>query len=289
MTVKIDQNIDLSKFCTYGTGGPARYFATAKSWRDVLYLREFAKKEKLEYLFLGGGSNILFDDKGFNGLVIYNKMTKMHIQGNLITAESGANLSKVIMIASQHNLGGISGLATIPGTIGGAVYGNAGIPDICIGDTITNIIILPEGSNKPKIVNKDYAEFRYRNSKFKESKDIIISATMKLKIVPGIEVRSEINKYIKERSYKQPVGKTCGSFFQNPSQFPSAGWLIEQSGCKGIKIGDAMVSDKHANFIMNTGKAKSSDIIKLTIKIKDIVKKKFNVDLEPEVQIKSHS
>ena len=98
-------------------------------------------------------------------------------------------------------------------------------------------------------------------------------------------MRAEIDHYMKERLLKQPMGNTCGSFFKNPGQFPSAGWLIEQSGCKGMKVGGAEVSTKHANFIMNTGNATSGDIINLTIKIHSIVKNKFNVELEPEVQI----
>jgi UDP-N-acetylmuramate dehydrogenase len=135
------------------------------------------------------------------------------------------------------------------------------------------------------MVSPEYFQFGYRDSKVKKTKDIIISATFKLRYEPAIKVRAEINRYSKERSLKQPIGNTCGSFFKNPGQFPSAGWLIEQAGCKGMKVGGAEVSTKHANWIMNSGSAKSSDIIDLTIKIHQIVKKKFNVELEPEVQI----
>lgn len=285
MQLQVQKNISLKQFCTYKTGGPAKFFSEAKTWEEMFHLREFAKKNKLPYMILAGGSNILFADEGFPGLVIYNKMTKMHIQGSLITAESGVNLAKMVLIAAQHNLGGISGLATVPGSIGGAIYGNAGIPDVYIGDVLTHAVILPENSDKPMIISPEYFQFGYRDSKLKQSKDIILSGTFNLKVTPALKVRAEINQYAKERALKQPAGKTCGSFFKNPGEFPSAGWLIEQAGCKGMKVGGAEVSPKHANFIMNTGNAKSSDIIKLTTKIHQIVRKKFNVELQPEVQI----
>ena len=136
---------------------------------------------------------------------------------------------------------------------------------------------------------KHYFQFGYRESKAKQTKDIILSATFKLIIQPALKIRAEINQYAKQRSLKQPIGNTCGSFFKNPGQFPSAGWLIEQAGCKGMKVGGAQVSEKHANFIMNIGKATSNDIINLTVEVHKIVKKKFNVDLKPEVQIVPHS
>ncbi len=285
MEIKVQKNISLKNLCTYRTGGSAKFFAEAKNINEMIALREFAKKQDIPFMILGGGSNILFSDKGYPGLIIHNKMTKMHIQGNLITAESGVNLSKMVLIAAQHNLGGISGLATVPGTIGGAVYGNAGIPDVYISDVMTHAVVLPEDGNKPIIVGPEYFQFGYRNSKIKKSKDLVISATLRLQIMPALKIRTEISQYTKDRSLKQPAGSTCGSFFKNPGQFPSAGWLIEQSGCKGMKVGDAEVSPKHANFIMNTGNATSDDILKLTVKIHKIVKKKFNVELEPEVQI----
>ena len=285
MEIQVQKNISLKEFCTYKTGGNAKFFAEAKNFQEIYHLREFAKKQNIPYMILGGGGNVLFADEGYPGLVIYNKMTKMHIQGDLVTAESGVNLAKMILIAAQHNLGGMSGLATIPGSIGGAIYGNAGVPDICISDAMTHAVILPEDGEKPVIVSPEYFQFGYRDSKIKRNKDIVISATFKLRIMPALKIRAEINEYAKERSLKQPAGNTCGSFFKNPSQFPSAGWLIEQAGCKGMKAGGAMVSKKHANFIMNTGNAKSSDILNLTIKVHRTVKKKFNVNLEPEVQI----
>lgn len=285
MEIQVQQNRALKEFCTYRVGGSAKFFAEARSAQEMYHLREFAKRQGIPFLLLGGGSNILIADEGYPGLVVHNKMNRMQIQGNTVTAESGVQLMKLLLIAAQHNLGGISGLANVPGTVGGAVYGNAGTPDIWIGDIMTHAVILPANGEKPVIVSPEYFEFGYRESKIKKTKDIILSATLKLQPEPSLKTRAEINNYIKERTFKHPIGNSCGSFFKNPGQFPSAGWLIEQAGCKGMKVGGAIVSEKHANFILNIKNATANDIIALALKVYRIVKKKFNIELEPEVQI----
>jgi UDP-N-acetylmuramate dehydrogenase len=285
MEIHVQQNVSLKEYSTYRVGGPVRYFAEAKNWQTFLGLREFAKKQEVPFMVLGGGSNVLFADDGYPGLVILNRMEKIVFHGNTVTAESGVNMTQLVMIAAEQNLGGFSGMANVPGTVGGAVCGNAGVPDVYVKDFFMNATILPAKSNKPIIVGPDYAGFSYRDSNFKRTKDVILAATFRLKKMPKALIRQEINGYIKLRALKQPAGLTCGSFFKNPGTFPSAGWLIEQSGCKGMTLGGAQVSEKHANWIMNTGKATASDIINLALKVYKIVKEKYNVELEPEVQI----
>jgi UDP-N-acetylmuramate dehydrogenase len=285
MDVKVEQNIRLSQFTTYNVGGPARFFARADDWKQMFGLREFAKQQGVPYMILGGGSNVLFSDEGYPGLVILNNMNKVHFHTHSFTAESGALLSKAVVLAARHNLGGVSGLANVPGTVGGAVYGNSGIPDMWIGDVFMHAEILPADGNGPIIVGPEYCQFDYRTSRFKRTNDIILSATLKLIPTPAPLIQAEINEYIKARMLKQPTGLSCGSFFKNPGQFPSAGWLIDQVGCKGMKIGGAQVSEKHANFIMNTGNATASDIIELAMLVYRKVNEKFNILLEPEVHI----
>lgn len=285
MEVQVQQNISLKNFCTFRTGGPARYFGEANNWQTMFALREFAKQNGLPYMILGGGSNVLIADEGYPGVVILNKMTKVHFHGELVTAEGGVNLMQLILLAAEHNMGGISGLANVPGTVGGAVYGNAGIPDIWIGNVLMHASILPTTGNKPQLVTPEYFEFGYRESRIKRTKDIVLSATLKLSPTPKAVVKTEIQNYIKERTLKQPPGHTCGSFFKNPSHFPSAGWLLDQSGCKGMRVGGAEISQKHANFFMNTGDATSADILELAQQAHAKVQEKFNVNLEPEVQI----
>lgn len=285
MEIKIQQNVSLASFTTYGTGGPARYLAVVSTWQEIYHLREFAKSKKVPYLILGGGSNILFSDEGYPGLIIINQMDKLMIKKETVTVEGGVNMMKMILIASKHNLGGISGLANLPGTVAGAICGNAGIPTISISDVLIDATILREGENKPIIVNKDYFDFKYRYSKIKNAKDIILGARFKLKSVPEDITKSEIKNIIQIRKGKQPIGRSCGSFFKNPKEFPSAGWLIDQCGCKGMKVGGAIVSNEHANFIMNTGNATSTDIINLSKQVYEKVKEKFSIELIPEVQI----
>lgn len=275
----------MKEYTTYRVGGPARFFAEAKSWEAFYGLREFAKKQGVPFMILGGGSNVLFADDGYPGLVIINRMEKMIFHGDTVMAEGAVSTTKMVLIAAEHNLGGVSGLSCVPGSIGGAVYGNAGIPDVNIKDVFMNATILPANGDKPIIVGQDYAKFRYRDSHFKVTKDIILSATFQLKRMPTPLIKKEISSYIANRIAKQPPGLTCGSFFKNPAHFPSAGWLIEQSGCKGMTEGGAQVSEKHANWIMNVNNATASDIINLALRVHKIVKEKHNVELEPEVQI----
>jgi len=248
-------------------------------------LREFAKSQNIPFMILGGGSNVLFSDEGYPGLIIHNKMDDIKIIGNTIAAQSGANMTKVLLTAAKNNLGGLSGLINVPGSVGGAIYGNAGVPGLFISDVLMQVTILPSNSKEAITVDPHYFEFGYRHSKIKKTRDIILSASFQCNPEPSIKIRAEINQYAKSRAIKQPTGLTCGSFFKNPSRFPSAGWLIEQSGCKGMQVGGAIVSEKHANWIMNTGKATSDDVIKLALKVHKIVKKKFDVNMEPEVQI----
>ncbi len=285
MKIDVQQNVLLKSYNTFRVGGPVRFFATASRWEDMYNLREFAKKQGVPYMVLGGGSNVLFADEGYPGLVILNQMNKIHFQQNTVTTEGGVTWMKLVMMAAEQNLGGISGFCNVPGTIGGAVYGNAGIPDVCMKDVFLNATILPTKSDKPMIVGPDYANFSYRNSYFKQTKDIILSCTMRLEVAPKAFIKQMVNRYIKSRIMKQPAGLTCGSFFKNPGTFPSAGWLIEQAGCKGMMVGGAQISQKHANFFMNTGDATASDIINLALKVHQKVKDKFDVELEPEVQI----
>jgi len=285
MKVDIQQNVSLKELTTFRVGGPVRYFAHADNWETLLGLRKFAKQQKVPYLVLGGGSNVLFSDEGYPGLVILNRMKKIHFQQNTVTAQSAVTWNQLVMEAGERNLGSISGFCNVPGTIGGAVYGNAGIPHICMSNIFLNATILPENGNQPIVVGPDYAQFGYRTSHFKQTKDIILTTTMVLTPMPKAMIKQEVSQFIKMRVRKQPAGLTCGSFFKNPSLFPSAGWLIEQAGCKGMKLGGALVSEKHANFFMNTGKATASDIINLALKVHQKVKEKFDIHLEPEVQI----
>ena len=203
-----------------------------------------------------------------------------------MTAEAGVTVAKLAMMAADKGLGGMSGMAYVPGTIGGAVYGNAGIPEVCMADLLIEATVLPKDEDKPITLSNEECHFSYRNSVFKETKKFfVLSAKLRLQPASKELTMSQIATHMKARQEKQPVGRSCGSFFKNPSGFPGAGWLIEHSGCKGMKVGGAQISEKHGNFVMNMGDATAKDILDLTLKIRDIVKDKYDVILEPEVQI----
>ncbi|MBI5411890.1 UDP-N-acetylmuramate dehydrogenase [Candidatus Peregrinibacteria bacterium] len=285
MELAIKQNVVLGNYTTYGIGGSALFFSEARSGEEMYYLREFAKKKGILFFMLGLGSNVLFADEGFQGLVVYNQMLKMHFQGPIVTVESGVPLTQLIHAAAKLNLSGFEELAGIPGSIGGAIYGNAGVPGCELQDRLMHSMILEEQNSFPTIVQPQYFQFAYRSSVLKGRKDIVLAATFKLEPQPQVQAQRRINEVIKSRVLKQPSGKSCGSFFKNPGEFPSAGWLIEQVGCKGMREGGAIVSQKHANWILNTDNATTKDIVTLAKKIQEKVFKKFRVVLEPEVQI----
>ena len=162
MEIQVQQNVPLKHFCTYRVGGPAKFFGEARTIHEMVALRAFAKSKNVPYLIVGGGSNILFPDEGYPGLVILNKMDRITIHEGSVTAEGGVNLTRLILECAHHNLGGISGLSNVPGTVGGAVYGNAGIPDVWIGNVLMQAVLLPEDSDTPIVVGPDYFGFGYK-------------------------------------------------------------------------------------------------------------------------------
>ena len=181
MEINVEQNVSLKEFNTFRVGGPVRYFARAKNWQTIFGLREFAKKQGVPFMILGGGSNVLFADDGYPGLVILNEMDKISFREDTVTVEGAVHWNKLVLYAAEHNLGGISGFCNVPGSVGGAVYGNAGIPDICMKDVFLSANILPTNGDKPLVVGPEYCDFTYRSSHLKKTKDIVLSVTLQLK------------------------------------------------------------------------------------------------------------
>lgn len=261
----------LKNHTSYKIGGIADRFIEAKTPENIIKSIRFAKKHDLPYLLIGSGTNILFSDKGFRGIVIKNLTNKTTIQKNIITADSG---TKLALIAQK-----IPYMTGIPGTIGGAVYGNAGIP----GHEIKNYIKSIEAYDpeEDKILTLTATKFSYRHSEFKENKLIILKVTLKIsKTAPKTAKRQLVS-----RAKKQPYGMSAGSFFKNPSSDRPAGFLIDQTGLKGFKHGEAQISEKHANFFLNLGNATQKDILELAKTAYIKVKQKFGISLETEVQI----
>ncbi|MCK4781907.1 UDP-N-acetylmuramate dehydrogenase [Candidatus Parcubacteria bacterium] len=288
----MSKNISLAKYTTFKIGGPAKYFLIAKTKKELTKAIKTAKENKLPFFILGGGSNVLVSDKGFNGLVIKIQSSKSKLfqikpkaQNPKIWIESGAKLGNLIKSLVENNLTGLEWVAGIPGTIGGAIRGNAGVPEKSMKDIVKNVEVLDADTLKQKIFTNKDCKFKYRDSIFKRNKNLIIlSAEIELKKNDSKKSKQIIKEILKDRAEKIPKGYSAGSIFKNPENI-SAGELIEICGFKGFAIGGAQVSFQHANFIINfTGNAKAEDVINLINLIKNVVKDKTGIKLEEEIQ-----
>ncbi len=280
-------NEKLSKYSTFQIGGPADFFYKLKNTNELNPLLSFAKKHHLKYFIIGGGSNILFDDKGFRGLIIKIETKNITIKNTEIIADAGISIATLLNTSITHALTGLEPWIGLPGTVGGAVRGNAGCNGLECKKILSSATILNPKTNKIRTVSNKYFQFKYRQSKLKQTKEIVLNATFKLKKrqTNAAEQKNLITKIRKSRIDKQPFGSSTGSFFRNPSTNQPAGFLIEQVGLKGKTIGKAQISTKHANFLLNIGGATSQNIIKLANLVRKLVKAKFGLILEEEVQI----
>ncbi len=279
----------LAPFTSFRTGGPARWFLQACSAEQAARAIREARKLGLDYFLIGGGSNLLISDKGFDGLIV-----KIDIQGlkiidkTTINCGAGVDLMGLVQFAEENSLTGLEFAVGIWGTVGGAIYGNAGAFGGEIGDIITDVtLISPEGEIMQ--VNADYCRFGYRDSYLKKSGDIIVSARLKLEPGDRKEIANRIEETLALRVTKHPEQLTAGCFFKNipddsqPYGKLPAGKLLEESGAKDLQVGGAKVFERHANIVVNTGSATSADICALGEKMRKLVKEKFDIELEEEV------
>ncbi|MFH1192334.1 MAG: FAD-binding protein [bacterium] len=337
---RIEKNIKLAEYTTFKIGGNAKYFFIAKNEKDVLDILKWTAETKEKIFILGGGSNLLFRDKGFNGVVIKMEMRgdiKIKEEGEknvVLSISAGCKFFKLIDFCRDNFLSGTEWASGIPGiTVGGAIKGNAGAFGVSMDDIVDSVraiklvkspkFVLPACADRSaaegykvqsfemekitKLSNKE-CKFKYRSSIFKEKGNfIILSAELKFKKGNKDEIVEKIKSYAKFRKEKQPlVFRNAGSIFKNVSyadfthelgstpplptskgelDVAPAGWLIDKCGLKGKKIGGAMISEKHANIIVNLGKAKAKDVIDLMELAEMDVKKKFGVKLEREIEV----
>ncbi len=283
---QIKKNIGLAPYTTFKIGGVADYFFVAETKEDLVRAIKTAREFKLPFFLLAGGSNLLVSDKGFKGLVIKFQISKFKIQNSRVVAEAGVMLRELINASAKLGLDGFEWLAGIPGTVGGAIRGNAGAFGKSMADLVKTVEVLEIGS---KLEIKNYkpedCQFSYRSSIFKKRKNLVIlSVEIQLKKGNKKEIGKNIKRYLDYRKEKHPLNlPSAGSIFKNPED-SSAGKLIESCGLKGKKIGQVQISEKHANFIVNLGKAKAEDILKLISLAKQKVKEKFGIELEEEIQ-----
>lgn len=272
------ESVELSPFTAYKIGGKADLYIEAKHALDIPEFIQTAEEFGINYYILGGGCNVVFSDNGFRGLIIHNKANKIEVHGNRVVAESGAMLGAVINQAKQHELGGITKMIGLPGTIGGAIYGNAGAQGAEIGDFAENIKLFDKESGI-KDEGPEYFQFSYRWSILKKTKEIVLSVTL---LLPPLDPNDATPEVIKFRATKQPKGNVAGSFFKNPTANESAGFLIDKAGLKGLREGDIEISELHGNWLMNIGNGTQKDVINLAKKVKEEVYRQFKVELDPE-------
>ncbi len=291
----------LAKYTTFKIGGTANFLIEVETEEKLIGLLNFLSQEGIKYFILGGGSNILFSDNDFDGVVIKIKMQKLEIFNNTIKAEAGVLLSQVVTLALKNNLSGMEWGVGIPGTVGGAVRGNAGAMGKETANCIDSVKVWRDGEIFE--LNNQECQFGYRESIFKNSQDIILSAVFKLTSGEEKAIKESMQTYLKQRTGRYPSFPSAGSFFKNidvnkwsgkkedlPPIFWErgkipVGWLVEQVGMKGYTVGGAKVSDEHGNFIINFANGNQADILSVVETVREKVYNKFGIELEPEVEI----
>ena len=285
MTIK--ENISLAEHTTFKIGGKARYFVAADTKDDIIKAVEFSKQKNLPFFVLGEGSNTLALDKGYKGLVIRIQNSEFRIQNYKIKAGAGALLKDLVKESARAALTGLEWAAGVPGTIGGAVFGNAKAFEGKTEHNVEQVEFLNIKTGKIKSINKQECQFSEKNSIFKKNKNfIILSVLLKLKKGKKEEIEKIIKEHLKLRREKHPLNfASAGSVFINKRGTNPSAYLIEKAGLKGKKVGSAQVSKKHAGFIVNLGGARAEHVLDLIKIIKKQVKDKFKVSLKEEIQI----
>lgn len=315
--LNILKNISLAPYTTFKIGGSAKFFIKADSFNVLMESLKWSKDKREEVFILGGGSNLLISDSGFNGIVIQipfegwsKESSTVKIEGETIISDSGTSLSKVLAVSSQNGLSGLEWSVGIPGTIGGAIRGNSGAYGRGIGDFIRNVSVFDMLTMEIKKLNKEECGFYYRGSIFRKNKNLIIlNGELNLTKDFVENIKNKMKEYILDRAKKNSagLGKSAGCFFKNipwntvdkeslVKNFPEilaqaekpklpTGFLIDCVGLKGKDIGGASVPNEHANYIINKNNATSDDVIQLANLIREKIYNKYGIKLEEEVEL----
>lgn len=304
---KVRLNEPMSKHTTIRIGGSCDFFVLVDSNEKLVDLLNFVQGEGIEYIVIGGGSNILFSDERFEGVVIQCKMKNVECRIEELECEAGAPTALVAQESIKNNLTGFEWGVGVPGTIGGAVRGNAGAMGREMKDSVDSVEVFRDGA-VIKLSNEE-CKFGYRDSVFKHNTDIILRVYLKLEKSESNDLSKKAMETLIYRSGTQPKEHSSGCMFKNikyntdtriyaddadyadmlkdflKKGMISAGWLVEQVGMKGEQVGQAKVSEKHGNFIVNLGGASASDVLSLLEKIKEKVYDKFGIELEEEIRV----
>ncbi len=279
------ENAIMAKYTTFKIGGSADLMVEPTSLEALQQILLILKDTDIPYFIFGKGSNLLVGDLGIRGVVIrMNGLNNIKIDDTRIIAEAGISLAKIASVALNANLTGLEFASGIPGTLGGAIFMNAGAYGGEMKDVVTKITVLTQQGEK-KILTNEEAMFSYRHSIMQERGWIVVEIEMVLEKGDPIEIRRIMNDLNNRRKEKQPLEyPSAGSTFKRPPGY-YAGALIEEAGLKGYNIGGAQVSDKHAGFVINKGNATAQDVLRLIQYIQNQIKKKVGVEMEPEVKM----
>lgn len=274
-------NQPLHDFSTFGIGGLARLFTSVDSVESLQEVLKYCHAHQIPFHALGKGSNSLFDDEGFDGLVIHNKIAFLEIEKTRVSVGAGYSFALLGVKTARKGLSGLEFASGIPASVGGAIFMNAGAGEAETADALTSVTFVDE-RGEVHFLSKQELSFSYRHSSFHEKKGVIASATFELEADPSArEKQLEIVAY---RTKTQPYGNlSCGCVFRNP-EGERAGRLIEQCGLKGKQIGGAAVSTLHANFIVNQDGASAEDVWNLARFVKECVKEQTGIELEMEMR-----
>lgn len=284
-TAGIKKDEALSRYTTFKIGGKADYIAEPQNATQITELIKLCKKYQIPFFILGNGSNMLVSDQGYRGLIIHilTEMNQITISANKITAQAGAGLIKVTHVAKEHGLTGLEFASGIPGTVGGAIYMNAGAYGGEMQQVVSSVKVLDMDGNIYHIDGKDM-QFSYRHSIVQEKQLVVLEAVFVLQKGDKAVIEENMQNLSELRRSKQPLEyPSAGSTFKRPEGY-FAGKLIMDAGLRGVSVGDAQVAEKHCGFVINKGDATAKDVMDLIGLVQEEVQKQFGVWLETEVK-----
>lgn len=283
-------SVPLRDYSNFKIGGKADYFFEAASVQELMASILSAREASVPFYVIGGGYNLLFDDNGYRGLIIKNNVKGVKKRKSIpeVEAMAGTSLEELLRFSIEKGLSGLEFMAGIPGTIGGAVYGNAGAFKRSIGESIKEALLLDRKGDQVE-VGKDYFKFRYRHSILKKKHDVLLRVVFELRDGEKESIKAQIEENLKKRKKKHPPHDLpcAGSYFKNPvlpdGRVVPAAYFLEKVGAKKMRVGGAAVYSGHSNFIFNRENASARDVFRLAQKLKSRVKERFAVELEEEV------
>jgi UDP-N-acetylmuramate dehydrogenase len=286
--VKTSRDEPLARFTTMRVGGPADLFATAHNAFELRALVRFARSRGLPHLILGRGSDVVISDAGVRGLVIQNRAEGSRVEDGRYVAESGVPMARAATETQKAGLTGLEFGLAIPGTVGGAVWANAGAHESDVAAVLAEARVL-DAAGSEVIVSGDNLAFAYRDSRFKHGApdappELVLDATFALEPADADTIKEHLDEIRRWRQAHQPLGiPSAGSVFRNPDG-TSAGKLIDEAGLKGLRIGGATVSEKHANFIVNDQKGTADDVRRVAERVRDEIRERHGVELRFEIE-----